>query len=163
MKKFGLLLLLFTANFGRLKADEGISTYTQDAFVYSSMGSIASLIMFPIVGIGFRNQSGNIGSDISIQGTGIPGIFLAKGNATVLYYPKPNLKRQFYFGAGAGIMTVNLDETAAFSPELVVGKQYCPDTGGRRFFEAQITPYIMNSQGEGTFVPGLILRYGIGF
>ncbi len=162
MKKFALLILLFAGSFSTLKAEESPSAYASDTYAYATLGGITPLLMFPIAGIGTRIQSGHNGFDIGVQGTCFGNFFILKANATYLFYPKPNLQKQFYYGIGAGIERMEKEKTS-FSPEFVVGKQFTNDTGGRRFFEAQITPYIVDNHGHGTLIPGVIIRYGIGF
>lgn len=162
MKKFTLLLLLFAGSFSTIRAEENPSNYASDSFAYATLGGIAPIFMFPIAGLGFRAQSGHNGFDIGVQGTGIGNFYLLKANATYLFYPKPNLQKQFYYGIGAGVEQLKKEKTL-FSPEFVVGKQFTSDTGGKRFFEAQVTPYVVNKRGRGEFVPGVIIRYGIGF
>ena len=197
MKKLAsLLLFLAIGSSAHLCSDEtSASEFAKDSFLYGSLGVLAPSYLQPVFGLGLRGQSGYSGFDTAVE-----GIYISKDHYQLslsldyLFYNKPCLKHQFYFGVGLqASLTYNKfyyeykypDSEISFSseyefvtpslqPELILGKQYISDTGGRRFFEVKIHPVtiternalLMNlrdPQLEYSFQPSLEIRYGVGF
>ena len=196
MKKFATLLFLITFSSAHLSSDETSGyNYAKDSFLYGSLGVLAPSYLQPVFGLGLRSQLGYSGIDAALE-----GIYISKDSYQLslsldyLYYNKPCLKHQFYFGVGLqASLTYNklyykdeyLDSEISFcseyefvtpslQPELILGKQYISDTGGRRFFEVKIHPVVITEKNallmnlrdlqlKYSFQPSLELRYGVGF
>ncbi|GAB5411375.1 MAG: hypothetical protein ChlgKO_04890 [Chlamydiales bacterium] len=163
MKKIAtLLLFLLIGSSVNLCSDEtSASEFAKDSFLYGSLGVLAPSYLQPVFGLGLRGQSGHSGFDTAVE-----GIYISKDayqlslSLDYLFYNKPCLKHQFYFGLGLqASLTYNKfyykhkypDSEVSFSteceivtpslhPEFIFGKQYISDTGGRRFFEVKIHP-----------------------
>jgi hypothetical protein len=123
----------------------------------------------PLVGVGRRYQNGHHGFDGSLQ---VSSFFLlvnmAKINANYLYYFNPNLKSQFYLGAGVGLagvaMLSNDPKRLYLSPQLVVGKQYTNKEGSFCHLQAEITTINLDlTRNHPAFFPAVILSYGVSF
>ncbi|GAB5411368.1 MAG: hypothetical protein ChlgKO_04820 [Chlamydiales bacterium] len=189
MNKFGTLLLAFIGAFSIASAsEEQENKYANDSFLYGELGTsipTGQEGLLPVFGLGFRGQSGHNGFDINAKGTVFGDLQTVKGSLSYLYYLKPNLQGQFYAGLGAGLKQT-FDRTAiaqenqdrlTLSPELTFGKQYITNGGGRRFFQAQITPFEVTKANsdfkkeeiafhEGlnhNWTPSVTVSYGWGF
>ena len=127
---------------------------------------------FPSFQFGYRSQNANNGMNISIQ-AGCFIIFSAhlKADILYLYFPKPNLKREIYFGAGLGYLAItNLvcfgsgqHIYSSISPEFLCGVQYKIKNGGNRFFQGQISwPNIWLGQRTkiDIIIPQISISYG---
>lgn len=143
------------------------------SYGYVSLGLGPFPIPFPLIGVGGRYQNGHHGFDGSVQFISFGRDFtIAKENLNYLYYVKPNLASQFYFGGGIGITEVWSwrHMQALLSPQVIVGKQYTTKDGGVRYFQAQIDPVFLNLNKvykKGRFsvgaYPAVVLSYGICF
>ncbi|MDX8431043.1 MAG: hypothetical protein SNF33_04475 [Candidatus Algichlamydia australiensis] len=209
MKKFGTLFLLaFVGVFSTANANE--TEYASDSFVYGSLGTEMPGNLLPVFGLGFRGQSGHNGFDMHAQGAAYGETQMVKGALSYLYYFQPNLQGQFYAGLGASVKQI-FDRTKTLSteekyrgvngngeryhkwirerhdvlsvaPELTLGKQYISNGGGRRFFQAQITPFVVSKSNDAfktpengdektpffkgttrSWTPSVTLSYGWGF
>lgn len=197
MKKLAtLLLFLAIGSSAHLCSDEtSASEFAKDSFLYGSLGVLAPSYLQPIFGLGLRGQSGHNGFDTVLE-----GIYYSKDSYKLslsldyLYYNKPCLKHQFYFGIGLqALMSYgktyykyeSFDSESSFTledefiapslhPEIIFGKQYISNTGGRRFFEIKIHPITIVDRYAAFicpryihlkyfFDPSLEIRYGVGF
>lgn len=126
---------------------------------------------FPSLQFGYRSQHNHNGINLSLQ-TGTFLIFFAnlKADMLYLYYPKPNLKKQTYFGYGLGyLLTVNLvcfgsnhHIYHAISPEFLYGVQYQNKNKENRFIQGQISwPNIFFGCKDGFCpIPQISISYG---
>ncbi|MDX8431041.1 MAG: hypothetical protein SNF33_04465 [Candidatus Algichlamydia australiensis] len=169
MKKFGLLLF-FSAAFGTLKADESELPSTKNIFVYGTTGLYVPTQILcytrPFLGLGLRAQSKHLGIDLSANGTlFFSDVYALNGSALLLYYPRPNQRSEYYFGAGVGVSTVQPFSLTFVSPEFVFGKQYRTSKGRKRFLEVQFVPctFLDGHPKERVNFPSVSIRYGFGF
>ncbi len=196
MKKIVVLFLVgvLSATGNIFCDEEKTSNFAKDSFLYGSLGVLAPSYLQPVLGLGFRGQSGHNGFNTIFEGT-----FFSKDSYKLslsldyLYFNKPCLQHQFYFGLGlqASICYwTNYYKTHNYSsydlndyrwikissyannilPELIFGKQYVSNTGGRRFFEVKILPFadlLSVYSGRYYFIsrlsPSVVLRYGVAF
>ena len=143
------------------------------SYGYVNLGLGPFPLPLPLFGIGGRYQNGHHGFDGSLQFISFGrSLTLSKENFDYLYYFKPNLKSQFYVGGGLAVTEVwsRGRMQALLSPQVILGKQYTNESGGVRYFQAQIDPVFLDlnkvyKKGRtrvGTF-PVVVLSYGICF
>ena len=144
---------------------------------YVSLGVGPLPVLVPIFGLGGRLQRGHNGFDASVQAGRIPGLTILKENIRYLYYFSLNLAAQLYVGAGISVTEAFQHRTTAqIATQFVVGKEYTNNTGGQRFFEAQIdfpTAHFDNVHhvkhnrlhfnGHSGTTPLVVVSYGIRF
>lgn len=99
--------------------------------------------------LGKRVQVNHHGLDIS-AGTncftyfyGICGIYGIQSNVDYIFFPRPNLQSQYYFGAGLKSLFLISEIGYLFShqPEVFLGKEYVNKNGKHRFLEIKFGYY----------------------
>lgn len=135
---------------------------------YMSLGLGPFPIPMPLLGLGGRYQNGHNGIDGSLQFISFgAGFTLLKENIDYLYYFKPNLKSQFYAGAGVSATEIfsHGKVHTSLSPQFIVGKQYTNEAGAVRYFQAQIDPVFIETRhfGRAHVIPCVVISYGMCF
>lgn len=139
---------------------------------YGELGLGPFPLPVPVFGLGYREQIGHHGWDLSLKVSTVVCATHLKGSLIHHYYFKPDLRSQFYVGAGASMGALfghhDWDSTALASPEFVFGKQYLTQTGGLRFFQAQasfptLTFNRKHHKSEPFWMPLVVLSYGVLF
>jgi len=146
------------------------------SFGYMNVGLGPFPLPLPIFGLGYRAQRHQHGFDISLQVSTIVMLTHIKGSLLYQHYFRPSFQSQFYIGGGLGVSglfgTYGNDAIGAVSPEFVFGKQYLADTGGRRFFQMQVSWPTCGfeefskrsfSKREFFYYPLVVFSYGVGF
>jgi len=153
MKTFILSTLASLSLFAAPSFDDDMAIYEtrETAFAYWNVGMF---MLMPTAGVGYRVQNTTTGFDLNISAATVDvnSFYHIRGNALWLYYPKPDIRSQFYFGAGPGLHKIYLhlaDEEheeeydihlGALTPELVVGHEKSLESGMKRFYQIQVTP-----------------------
>jgi hypothetical protein len=137
---------------------------------YGSVGGGPLPLPVPTFTLGYRNQVGHHGLDLSLQAATIGVITQVKTNLLYHHYFDPNPCSQTYMGAGIGPSYLFGEGHALLlSPEFVVGNQYQTETGRLRFFQAQVSfPTVALGHGfhhrhEVLKYPLMVISYGFGF
>ena len=112
------------------------SIFVSDPYVFVGVGPI------PLPGInlggGYRLQKNMHGFDVKLST--MPRIYY-KGALKYLVFPKPSLKKEYYFGLGGAYTYVEQSfiykapSPQVFSSELVLGKRYTTKNNNKRFLE----------------------------
>lgn len=153
MKKLLLSLSIFCVTF--LHGQESISKQVQqspsDYFYIGFDGS-------PIVSspeVGYRMQREYLGFGIRLGGNYLHNtLYFAKVAPSLLFFPKPNPKSQFYLGVESGIgargfKTAKWHSQFIVIPKAFLGLDYTLVNNHKIFFEISYTPgyYHTNSSG----------------
>lgn len=147
------------------------------SYNYFEVGFGPFPLPIPAFALGHRFQQNHHGQDISLYVSTIVAITQVKLDALYHYYPKPNLRSQFYLGGGLGVSGLFATDSHAdnhlicLSPEFVMGREFLNKTGDRRFLQMKVgfpTYEIgsLNSLGAHNHVlyyPIVVLSYGICF
>ena len=88
-----------------------------------------------------------------------------------MYYPKPDIEKESYFGIGPAFFGAGIPELDGYAvglgPEFLIGRQWIAKTGSKRHFQVNcIWPiFVHELEGDNVFfpVPVLSLTYGWGF
>lgn len=148
------------------KINENIS---DDTF-YVDVGSF--LLPVPIIGFGWRAQSGHVGLDLSFNTMFLIMPVAFQEKAMFLHFPKPNLASQWYWGLGAAATQsaswMRDIRTAygnlLFGPSFTFGKSYLTGEEKKRFFQANVDVFFSNRDKFRTVpYPAITLNYGFGF
>ena len=108
----------------------------ENSYNYWSIGAGIPTILS--LKFGHRQQAGHHGFEYGVGIT--PLIYLTEGHVfgSYLYYPKPSLQSQFYYGLGlraGGFMELNRAKFAYIAPGLIFGKEYLSSANSRRFIQ----------------------------
>ncbi len=172
IKRIFLILFCIVALYGEESKPQKKVT---DQFVYLDLGLGPVPIIIPQFGMGYRLQSGSSGLNVGIRGSSIVEASEVKLNTNYLYYIHPNREKQNYIGVGlsSGLLFLKKnfrDQHGFWGTNLLIGKEYISDTGGKRFFEADITWPIYGTRrgkeitdGKMFWFPCVIFSYGWGF
>jgi hypothetical protein len=165
MKKY-LLLIMACLSLGSLSARPIYPAYSS---VYGELGLGPFPLPLPVFGVGYREQMGHHGWDLSLKASTVVCATHLKGSLIHHYYFNPDLRSQFYMGAGASAGVLFAHHTRPLiSPEFVFGKQYLTKSGGLRFFQAQCSfpTLVFNKKhhdSEVFWMPLVVLSYGVMF
>ena len=176
MKKFVLILCVLLSSYGFSEID---SQKVVNNYWYFDLGAGPLPILFPIFGFGHRDQIDHHGFNFGARGTTVIEYTAVKLNLDYLYYFVPNFERQNYIGIGLSPAIIwesryysHSKITPFISPNLLLGKEYVSDAGGRRFFEADINWPMVFFKHVGShkhtkpglvWFPSVILSYGWAF
>ncbi len=139
---------------------------------YVNLGVGPAPLPIPQFGGGYRFQNGSNGFDANMQISTVVELTAVKASVNYLRYLSPDIKKQFYVGAGPALIEFfgRRDRILTAAPEIIFGKQYISDTGSQRHFQANIIWPIVdlnkNSHGwhKDIFMyPALSFSYGWGF
>ncbi len=168
-------IISLTLLIGSLFANETTPAKADTAMGYFEIGLGPFPVPLPVFGVGYRFQRGHHGVDVPFQVSTIVAVTQVKSSLIYQYYFKPNLKSEFYMGAGAEVSGLFYNRhqktTFLFSPEFLVGKQYINDAGDTRFMQAQIswptfgihTSKRHNGVSRPFWGPLVVFSYGMGF
>lgn len=136
-----------------------------DGYWYIS-GGVAAIA--PKISVGYRFQRGKFGGDISVTEATIPPVFFSQGlQINQLFYPKPDLKKEVYFGVSEGIHYVLGEYPVGAFWEASVGilGGYQFQTQHRRHFvELKVgVPLRISIEGAKYPVPVPSISYGVSF
>jgi hypothetical protein len=117
---------------------------------------------FPSYQFGYRSQHNHAGLNISLQlGSFIIMPLYLKTDILHLYFPKPNVARQKYFGFGLGYTLTPFGRDDQFiSPEFVYGLQYQTKNEKKRFIQGQLSWPLFGFRGSIKIVPLVSISYG---
>ena len=149
MKKLFIIAIGCFLSIGQIWAGELREDLPQNDYVYIDLGIGPAPILIPQFGAGYRYQTESHGYDVNFKFTTVIDYSAMKFGANYLYFPNPNPKEQFYFGAGPaiGILFVG-DRFFAFSPEFLLGWQTLSSEGNPRHWQANILwPALMPNDG----------------
>ncbi|MCI0382370.1 MAG: hypothetical protein L0207_04900 [Chlamydiae bacterium] len=118
--------------------------------------------------IGYRSQHNHNGFEIG--GGVVPLVFIYELHAytSYLYYPKPSLDSQFYFGLGvrggyANCMGNKWRRGAGYiAPGIILGKSYLNPKNDKRFFQVAVSPTAYTHK-KFRFAPSINISYGYAF
>lgn len=137
-----------------------------DRYGYFSYGFGFPRLFF--LNIGSRIQEGHNGFEYGIGVTPLVFIYDVHAFVSYLYYPKPNLNSQFYFGLGLSGGYASLvggqwkDAEGFFAPGFILGKSYKNDNIEKKFVQVSCAPagYV---KGKFRIVPSISICYGYCF
>lgn len=141
-----------------------IAPENHDGYWYVSGGLV---VIAPKISVGYRFQRGNFGGDISFTEATIPPEFFSQGlQINQLYYPKPDLKKEAYFGISEGLHYVVWKYLAGglweASLGLVGGYQFQTERR-RHFIEGKMGFPFQISKAAKYPVPVPSIAYGVSF
>jgi hypothetical protein len=125
--------------------------------------------------IGVRTQKNHFGFDFSADLFTIHYITSLKITPSFLYYPKPKLNSQFYYGVGFTAGELFPDKKffkkslTYLSPELIFGKKYQNENNENRFWQLTIDfptfgfENYKNKTCKTLYYPIVFLKYGVAF
>lgn len=166
MKKL-ILLFIAAITVGSGFCDEA----TPDPIVNDQYGYFSHGASFPcIYSLNFarRVQHNHDGYEIGIGGSPVLFAYEAHAFLNYLYFPKPNLDSEFYFGIGAqggyaSFTTNKFGKGVGFlAPNLVFGKSFYKAENDRRFVQLNVAPGFY-AQEKWRRVPSLSVSYGYCF
>lgn len=132
------------------------------SFTHFDLGLGPLPFCIPTFSLGHRNQWDHHGLDLSLRFSTMLVASQMTGTASYLYYFRPDLKSQLYFGSGLGFNELFMfDKHASFcvSPEFTFGKEYLNKNGKKRIIQVQLGL----ASYEKYFVPWMVLSFGFGF
>ena len=164
MKK--IVLILFLCASVSLFADEQPEVTRVD----QSYGYYAFGVGFPLIfsiDVGKRVQHNHVGWEAGIGV--VPFIIINEVHVyfSNLYYPRPNLKSQYYLGISAEFGHIfdvfyNPGSAPLFTPKLLLGKEFTTKKNKKRFIQINLGAAHLTRVGVRIF-PDISLKYAIEF
>ena len=173
MKKVSLIIstLLILSNILFAQEEPPVTT---GSYRYFELGAGPFPIPIPAIAFGYRNQNGHNGFDTDVQFSTIIEYSPLKWGMHYLCYPKPDIAREYYVGAGPAFIALILNIKGSYfgdikgvmpllGPEFLLGKQYMTDSGKKRHFQLQVIFPTWLPGADPLFFPIAYFSYGWGF
>jgi len=132
---------------------------------YSYWGYGAGIPTIFSAKFGHRHQLDKHGFEYGVGATPLVYVTEAHLFGTYLYYPKPSLSSQMYFGIGlrgGGFLEMKRAKFAYIAPGIVVGREFTKRSGERRFIQFAVGPGGLTTEGPLKF-RSISLAFGYGF
>lgn len=163
----GVILASNTAALcGEINGNEKTNKATEEVTnSYNYWGIGAGIPTFLSAKFGHREQKGHGGFEYGVGVTPLVYVTEAHIFASALYYPKPNLKRQTYLGAGikaGGFLEMNRAKFAYIGPGFLIGRERLVTENQRQFTQIAFGVGALTSEGASYF-PSISLTFGYAF
>lgn len=132
---------------------------------YNYWGIGAGIPTFLSCKFGHREQVGHRGFEYGLGMT--PLVYITEAHLFVssLYYPRPNLNGQSYFGIGlkgGGFLELNRAKFGYIAPGFILGRERLARDGQRKFTQVAFGLGALTTEGLQYF-PSISLTFGYGF
>lgn len=136
-----------------------------NSFFYGSVSAFntglipfpASLIPGPALGVGYRYQYNYVGLDLCADCSPILITNLLRLAPSILFYPQPDIAKQFYLGLSCSEVFAFVPNIVCTSgpkgchffnviPELVLGYQYIRASGKNNFIEFRLGAPVLSTE-----------------